>query len=71
MAPSLTERWNRIRTEFALQDLAVDVVGKVLVGIGIGALLAASLVPYAWWLIIGGLGCSVIVKAKYWKRFWS
>ena len=71
MAPSLTERWNRIRTEFALRDLIVDVVGKVLVGLGIGVLLAASLAPYAWVFIVGGLSCSVIVKAKYWKRFWS
>ena len=71
MAPSLTERWNRIRTEFTLQDLILDVVGKVLVGFGIGVLLAASLAPYAWLLIVVGLGCSVLVKAKYWKRFWS
>ena len=71
MPLSLTERWNRIRAEFALQDLAVDVMGKVLVGLGLGALFATALVPYAWWLIIGGLGCSVIVKAKYWKRFWA
>ena len=71
MAPSMTERWNRIRTEFALGDLTLDVVGKVLVGLGIGALLAAALAPYAWILIIVGLSCSVIVKAKYWKRFWA
>ena len=71
MAPSLTERWNRIRTEFALRDLILDVIGKMLVGLGIGVLLAASLAPYAWVLVVVGLSCSVLVKAKYWKRFWS
>ena len=71
MSLSLTERWNRIRTEFALRDLVLDVVGKVLVGLGIGVLLAAALAPYAWILVVVGLGCSVFVKAKYWKRFWS
>ena len=71
MSRSLSDRWNRVRGEFALRDLALDVTGKVLVGLGIGAFLAASLAPHAWLLIIVGLGCSVIVKAKYWKRFWS
>ena len=71
MAPSLTERWNRIRTEFALRDLILDVIGKFLVGVGIGAWLAAALAPYAWMLVVVGLSCSLIVKAKYWKRFWA
>ena len=71
MAPSLTERWNRVRTEFALRDLILDVVGKVLVGLGIGAWLAAALAPYAWMFVVVGLSCSLSVKAKYWKRFWS
>jgi len=71
MARSFSERWNTIRSEFTLQDLALDVTGKMLVGIGIGALLAAHIAPIAWAVIGVGLGCSAIVKAKHWKRFWS
>jgi len=71
MSRTLTERWNRVRTEFALRDLILDVVGKFLVGVGIGALLAQHLAHYAGVLIVIGLVCSIVVKAKYWKRFWA
>lgn len=65
------ERYNRVIRELTLKDLLVDITGKVLVGLGLGALFAHYLRPYTWWLIIVGLVLSVSVKAKYWKRFWS
>ncbi len=71
MGRSLTDRWNRVRGEFALQDLALDVAGKVLLGLGLGALLAAALRPCAWWLVVAGVTCSAVVKTKYWKKFWA
>jgi len=71
MGRSLADRWNRIRGTFTLQDLTLDVTGKILVGLGLGALLAEPLRPYTWGLIGIGLGCSAIVKAKYWKKFWA
>ena len=71
MRRSLTDRWNRIRGTFTLQDLTLDVTGKILAGLGLGALWAPALQPYIWCLIGGGLVCSAVAKAKYWKRFWS
>ena len=68
---SLSDRWNRLRTELTLNDLLVDVSGKFLLGLGLGALFVRYLQPYAWVLIGVGLGLSVTVKAKYWKRFWG
>jgi Na+/phosphate symporter len=70
MARTLSQRWNRLRTTLTLQDLAVDVSGKILVGVGVGTLLAWALQPYAWILIIIGLVLSATIKAKYWKQFW-
>lgn len=70
MARSLESRWNRIKNEVTLADLSLDVIGKVLVGLGLGALLAERLAPSAWWLVGAGLAMSLVVKAKYWKRFW-
>jgi len=67
----LSNRWSRVRSELTLQDLLLDVGGKTLVALGLGALFASVLQPYAWALIGGGLVCSTIVKAKYWKRFWA
>ena len=68
---TLSDRWNRIRTELTLRDLALDVSGKALVALGFGALLAQYLEPYAAGLILAGLVLSATVKAKYWKRFWA
>jgi len=53
-----------------LRDLLLDVSGKVLVGLGLGAWLARYLRSSAWILVIVGVGLSATVKAKYWKRFW-
>ena len=68
---SWSARWNRIKTDVTLQDLGQDVLGKVLVALGLGALFAQALLAYAGVLIAVGLLLSVVVKAKYWKRFWS
>lgn len=38
----------------------VFVFSKVLVGIGIGVLLAGYLAPYGYWLLIAGVALSVI-----------
>jgi len=70
MGRSWSERWNRVRTELMLRDLLLDVSGKVLVGLGLGAWLARYLRSSAWILVIVGVGLSATVKAKYWKRFW-
>lgn len=69
--PTLNERWERIRPEVTLRDLALDVTGKLLFGIGVGALLASALQPVAWVLVALGLGLSLAVKSKHAKRFWS
>ncbi len=66
-----SERWKRIRVELALGDLLIDVGGKALAALGLGALLAHWLRPCAWGLIVVGLLMSVTVKMKYWKRFWT
>ena len=55
----------------ALWDLLLDVIGKFLVGIGIGVLLAEMLLPFAWSFILVGALLSFLVKRKYWKRFWA
>ena len=68
---SWSERWHRIKAEVTLCDLLADVSGKVLVALGLGALLAPALLPFAWVLVLGGLGLSLFIKAKYWTRFWS
>lgn len=67
----LAERWNRIRTELTFADLLIDVGGKALLALGVGALLAEYLAPIAGALVVVGLLFSVTVKAKYWKRFWG
>jgi hypothetical protein len=71
MSRSFSQRWNRVRSEIALQDLMLDVSGKVLVALGLGAIFAGHIKPYAGVAIFLGLALSVIVKAKYWKRFWA
>ena len=71
MAHSWSSRWNRLRGELTFQDLLLDVSGKVLLALAVGALLARWLEPYAKILIVVGLALSVSVKAKYWKRFWA
>ena len=67
----LEDRWKRLRTQVTLQDLMLDVGGKTLAALGLGALLAPCLGRVAWLLIGLGVSLSLIVKAKYWKRFWS
>jgi F0F1-type ATP synthase assembly protein I len=71
MGRTFSERWAKVREELRLGDLCVDVLGKVLVGVGLGALWAQVIQPVAWGLIAVGAVLMVIVKAKYWKRFWS
>jgi len=71
MSRSFSQRWNRLRSEITLQDLVLDVTGKVLVALGLGAIFAEHIKPYAGVTIFLGLALSVIVKAKYWKRFWA
>lgn len=61
--------WNRVRAHVTLTDLLLDITGKFLVGLGVGAWCARTLAPYQWWLIGLGIACSVFVKLKYWKRF--
>ena len=68
---SWAERWNRIKTKLTLTDLLLDMSGKMLLTLGLGACLASYLAPYAWGLIIVGFGLSVAVKLKYWKQFWG
>ena len=54
-----------------MRDLLLDVSGKIMLALGIGALLARYLQPYAWLLLVVGIALSTTVKAKYWKRFWG
>ncbi len=71
MKRTLADRWNRIRSELTMADLGLDILGKMLVGLGLGTLLADRMRPYAMVVIALGVALSLIVKAKYWKRFWS
>jgi len=68
---SLPTRLERVVRELRWTDFLLDVTGKFLVGLGLGALLASQLLPCAWALITVGLALSVVVKAKYWKQFWA
>ena len=49
----------------------LDVSGKMLLGFGLGVWLADAMRPYAWLFMVGGVALSTLVKAKYWKRFWT
>jgi hypothetical protein len=71
MARTLRARWDHVKQQLTLGDLLLDVAGKVLAALGAGSLFAQSLVPAAWWLIGAGVGMSLVVKAKHWKRFWA
>ena len=71
MGKTWADRWNRIKPELTLADLCLDVSGKFLFGIGLGAFLAPLLKSLAWAFIAVGVALSVAVKAKYWRRFWS
>ena len=71
MGRSWSQRWNRIKADVTVTDLCVDVSGKILLALGLGAIFARSLAPYASGLIIVGLLLSAAAKAKYWKRFWA
>ena len=71
MAGSWSERWQRIKAELTLKDLLLDIFGKILFGIGLGALWADAVRPYVWCFIGTGVIISAIVKLKYWNRFWS
>ncbi len=68
---SLPERWNRVRSRFSLTDLAIDMEGKVLAALGIGALIAPAIRDIALALVVVGVGLTLTIKAKHWKRFWS
>lgn len=71
MAPSWSQRWERVKSALTLRDLLLDVSGKMLLALGLGALWASTLRPRAWCLIGSGVLLSAIVKLKHWKRFWS
>ena len=71
MAGVWSARWDRVVKSLSPSDLLLDIAGKMLVGLGIGALLATLLLPSAWMLIGLGIGMSAVVKAKYWKLFWA
>ena len=71
MAGSWSDRWRRIRADLALKDLLMDIAGKMLIGVGLGVLWAQTLRPYVWCFIGTGAMMSVLVKLKYWNRFWS
>ncbi len=73
MMTTLTERWNRVRTQLSLGDLALDVSGKMLAAFGLGLLAAAGGCPASsgGWLMLVGVLMSATVKAKYWKSFWA
>lgn len=64
---SMSEVWNRVRGHMTLADLMLDVTGKMLMALGVGALFADVVRPRAWYLIVGGLLLSFAVKAKYAK----
>lgn len=71
MSRSWSRRWDRLKAELTMRDLALDVTGKMLVALGLGALWASVLRPSVWCLIGAGVLLSAVVKVKYWKRFWS
>ena len=71
MAPSWSERWQRVKADLTLNDLLLDIAGKMLVGVGIGALYADAIRPSLWCFIGSGIILSLLIKAKYSKRFWS
>ena len=68
---SLEQRWSRVRQHLAWQDLCLDAVAKFLIGLGVGALFAESILPAARGLIAFGILMILFVKGKYWSRFWS
>ncbi len=65
---SMSEAWNRVRGHLTLQDLMLDVTGKMLVALGLGALFGDFVRPRAWYFIIGGVLLSVVAKLKYMKH---
>ena len=71
MAGSWSERWQRVKAKLTLKDLLLDIAGKMLVGVGIGALCADTLRPYVWCFIGTGVILSAVVKRKYWNQFWG
>ena len=71
MARSWSERWQRVKADLTLKDLLLDIAGKMLVGVGIGALYADAIRPYSWCFIGSGVILSVLVNTKYVKQFWS
>jgi mannose/fructose/N-acetylgalactosamine-specific phosphotransferase system component IIC len=68
MMGGIEEKWNRMRGQLTLRDLALDVTGKMLMALGFGALFAEVIGPRAWYFIIGGIALSVFVKFKYLKQ---
>ena len=71
MGRSWSARWDRLKSSVSLKDLMLDILGKVLTAIGLGALLAPYLAGCAWILIGIGVALSLSVKAKYWNQFWK
>lgn len=67
----LRDGWHRVKAKLRLRDLLLDVGGKSLVFLGIGALLSEALQSCAWSLIIVGILPSLYVKTKYWNVFWG
>ena len=71
MAASWSERWQRVKAELTFKDVLWDIAGKMLIGVGIGAVYADTIRPYVSCFIGSGIILSLLVKAKYVKRFWS
>ena len=71
MTPTWSDRWQRVKAELTVKDFLLDIAGKMLIGVGLGALCAETFRPYVWCLIGTGIILSALVKVKHWKRFWS
>ena len=71
MAPGWSDRWQRVKEALTWRDLLLDGIGKLLIGVGLGALCATAAHPYVWCFIGSGIGLSAWVKARHWARFWS
>ena len=71
MTKTLTQRFEQAKAHLTMGDLALDVLGKFLVGVGVGVLCAGPLAGWGWPLIIAGVLPPLFIKAKHWRHFWS
>ena len=61
--PNLSQWWLKHRDRLSFGTITLIFTGKFLVALGIGAILASCLRPWAWWLI--GLGVALDLLAKW------